>query len=332
MITFIDTPEDFAVTPSDVYYHPQYGLSAAPIDNGTWECAVDPSTGISYSYVRRGISGRPAYYDTITPYGYGGLSHDESASDRDVHDFRQAYLAAARDRGLVAEFTRLNPLDPVNAFVNSADRVRRHVTFGSHVTDPEREFAAVSGKHRTAVRRAVKLGVLVEESPVDELATERHPFRQIYDATMQRLNARQSLRFDRNYYESLLRLPRASVRLLLASLDGNVVAGAIFFVWGARIHYHLSASSPEGRNAHATNAIIEFAKRNLILPPYDLHLGGGLSDNDSLAQFKRRCSSSTLEMAMTELVTNRHVFDELIQGFELTDYFPPYRASLASKA
>src|SRR5699024_1066622 len=115
----------------------------------------------------------------------------------------------------------------------------------------------VSGKHRTSVRKAHSLGVTVIEDDVDQLVSPKHPFREMYSATMQRLGARSALRFDNDYFAKLTLLPQGSVQLLLASIDSAVVAGAIFFVWHDRIHYHLSCASHVGRQASATNALIE---------------------------------------------------------------------------
>lgn len=325
MITFTDDPDAFVPIVRDVYYHPEYGRSAELIDGGTWEGAFDGETGISYSYIRRDIAGRPGSYDTITPYGYGGVSAPTDSAADDIEGFRADYLVRARDRGMVAEFARLNPLDATGPFERDARRVTEHTTFGSHVDDVDEEFTAVSGNHRTAVRKAAKLGVTVVESDASDTVDAAHPFRELYAAAMQSLDARDELHLGDDYFERLQRLPAGATRLLLASHEGSVVAAAMFFVWQSRVHYHLSAASSHGRSVHATNAVIEHAKRHLVAPPFELHLGGGLRQDDSLARFKRRCSSTAFPMPLTERVVDDEAFAELTEGLAPTGYFPPYR-------
>lgn len=325
MITFTDEPDAFATSVHDVYYHPAYGRSAELIDGGTWEGAFDGDTGVSYSYIRREIAARAGSYDTITPYGYGGMSAPADATPAALEQFRAEYLSLARERGLVAEFARLNPLDASEVFERDARRVSEHATFGSRIVDVDEEFAAVSGNHRTAVRKSIKLGVTVDEVDVAGTVDAAHPFRRLYEAAMHALDARDELHLGDEYFERLLRLPGGTTRLLVARHEGGVVAAAMFFVWRARVHYHLSAASPHGRSVHATNAIIEHAKRHLLEPPFDLHLGGGLRQDDSLSRFKRRCASSEHSMRLTERVVDEEAFVALTRGLPPTGYFPPYR-------
>ncbi|WP_066640748.1 GNAT family N-acetyltransferase [Serinicoccus hydrothermalis] len=316
---------DPGIAVADVYSHSAYGHSAELIDGGRWECASDQSTGIVYPYIRREAGG-PRMYDTVTPYGYGGISVPDGTSPESVTAFRDAYIAAARARGLVAEVFRLSPLDPQGALVETTSHLRDHPTFLSHIHDVDTEFAAVSGAHRTACRKADRSGVSVAETDPAGLVTADHPFREIYDQTMARVGARGSLRLPDEYYRRLLQLPDRAVRLVLASIDGDVVAGAIFLAWGSRLHYHLSGATVQGRSVQATNAIIEFAKREMLPTPFTLHLGGGLGGDDALARFKSRCTSSNAVMQLRTAVIDSSAFASLSSEVPSTDYFPPWHA------
>lgn len=326
MIQYTSSPGAVSSSITDIYYHPKYGQTAELIDGGTWECAYDPTTDISFSYVRREIEALPGHYDTVTPYGYGGLSAPPTTTAEDLIAFRRHYLANATDRGLVAELARLNPLDDPQPFLLTATKRRHRTTYGSYVADIDDEAARVSGKYRTAIRRSERLGLEVEERNLNSITSKDHPFRRIYLETMERVQARDSLRLDDEYFRRLTDLPAGSARLILATHRNEVVAGAIFLLWDRRVHYHLSCSSSLGRELQATSAIIEHAKRFLLAAPFHLHLGGGREDGDGLSKFKRRCSTATLAMIVTETVTNDRAFEYLSEGHGNSAFFPPYRS------
>lgn len=324
-IEFLSVEQAIArsVPSPDVYQHPAYGWSAERIDRGTWECAYDETRGISFPFIRRNIA-NGADYDTLTPYGYGGLSCSLGVSESDKRQFRREYLRVAKERGLVAELLRLNPLDRHGILLESSDQRSAHTTFGSRVVCPQEEFAATSGKHRTAVRKSRKLGVEVQQLETSTLRDPKSPFRQIYDATMRRVDARDSLRLDSSYYERLLTVP-SGVGLLGAVQHDQVIAAAIFMSWGDRLHYHLSGATEEGRTAQATSALIAYAVAELAQPPFTLHLGGGVEPDDPLTKFKRANSSTEFTMHTARCITNPIRYRALTRDLPSTDYFPAYR-------
>lgn len=311
---------------TDVYLHPHYGQSAECIDDGVLEYAFDTSKRVAFPYIRRSIdaSAHRGFYDIVSPYGYGGLSARDTTDPARSYEFRDAFLKVSRERGLVAEFLRLSPLSVHRALIESADVVEHRQTFGSYVEDPDEEFQQTSGQHRTACRKAMRLGVTVKAVDASTLHDQNSAFRRIYDATMERLDSRPSLRLQTPYFDRLCRLPESSIRVLEAHHESEVVAAAIFLVWGDRVHYHLSGSTPSGRALQATDLIIDHAVRSLADAPFYLHLGGGYQAKDPLADFKRRASSQVFQMSFTKLVVNNDVYHELA-GERKTSFFPAYR-------
>src|SRR5699024_8100749 len=104
------------------------------------------------------------------------------------------------------------------------------------------EFQSSSGKHRTAVRKASKMGVTVEERSPDTLTAHHSAFREIYRETMSRVDARSALRLGDDYFNRLVGLGDR-ITVIQAQHDGQTVAAAIFMKWHDRVHYHLSGST-----------------------------------------------------------------------------------------
>lgn len=310
---------------SDVYLHPSYGRSAEFIDGGKCEIAVDRETGLSFTYIKRPI-GETCEYDIVTPYGYGGFSNPSGLVCETLKEFRAKFLDVSRDRGLIAEFLRLNPLDSDNEIIaQGSDVVACRATFGSFITDPDLEFANTSTAHRGAVRKAAKNDVLAKEVDVSELLNSESAFRELYRTNMERLNSRAELRMPQEYYQALLDLPHGTIRLVYAVMNTSVVAAAIFLVWGDRVHYHLSSANDAGRQVQATDLLIDYAMREFGGLPKILHVGGGLSEADGLEKFKRRATSSEFQLRLCSNVVNRPRYVDLCKGFQSRNYFPSYR-------
>lgn len=309
----------------DVYARPEYGRSAELIDLGTWRCASTSDSSISFSFIERQIPGTP-YSDIITPYGYGALSCADGVSETSKREFRRSFLSQAKARGIVSEFLRLSPLDNHDALLEGTDKAFERSTFGGTIESHSSYFASVDTKHRTSVRKAVKNGVAVMEEDPAVLIDPECNFRKLYDATMERLEARDSLRFATAYYARLLELPPDSLRVLTATLDSIPIAATLFIIGDGRLHYHLSGATQVGRTTCATNLLIDHAVASDARSTFTLHLGGGLTEGDTLERFKRRATPSRYTMHYAQTRINPEIYDALSAPHPATDYFPAYRA------
>ncbi len=315
----------------DVYYSPSYGASAEVIDGGTWECAVAEGGRHVFPYLRREVPAGTGEWDLVSPYGYAGVvAPDDVSRAAFVTSFRQT----ARERGLVAEFLRTNPFDvtdPRTAGLG-VDSWRAHPTFvvalGTGDSAVEDYWDGCEGRHRTAVRKAGKSGVVVGQVPAEQLTDAGSGFRVMYDETMDRVGSSGRLRMPDAYYEQLVEGLGDGVVLLQAVQDGEPVAASIFMVWDDRVHYHLSGSTPDGMRNGATNALLDHAVRTLIPPGGRLHLGGGVSEGDGLEKFKRSLSTEQTTVFLCRTVVDRGRYDELVAASSApaeTNYFPAYR-------
>lgn len=312
----------------DVYYTPEYGRSAELVDLGTWECAVS-GDGLVFPYIRREIKGDSGY-DIVSPYGYGGVQAPSPAA---LSAFRREFLAASKERGLVAEFLRAHPVDMTEEMLLAwgPNEITHHTTFGVAIDDDQDAyFAQAEGRHRTAVRKAEKNGIFVHEGDLESTVTSDMPFRQIYAATMERVHASSRLMLGDEYFRLLSELgPERLMVLEARTPDGETTAAAMFMKSGSRVHYHLSGATPHGQKLGATNLLIDHAVRTQVPQHGWLHLGGGVSEEDGLFRFKRSIGNLTHSMALCRTVVNQSAYDQLVTaaGSPSTSFFPAYRGS-----
>ncbi|MFL0459406.1 GNAT family N-acetyltransferase [Kytococcus sedentarius] len=318
---------------TDVYHTPEYGASAELIDGGTWECAVADSGDAMYAYLRRPIqSSATGEYDIVSPYGYGGPIASSAAG---LAAFRQEFLTESRERGLVAEFIRTHPwdYDDDNLAALASGDTTPHTTYTvARTEDVEEYFTGAEGRHRTAVRKALKNELTIRKVDAAAATDASHPFRVIYADTMERVGASSRLRLGDDYFEALAAV-RPEVDILMAEdTEGVVQAAAMFMAWEDRLHYHLSGATVEGQRIGATNLVLDHAVRELMSPGMRLHLGGGVQEGDGLSKFKRSLATETSEIHLCRTIVNPTRYAELCReaGDPETEFFPAYRAPKVS--
>jgi len=163
----------------------------------------------------------------------------------------------------------------------------------------------------------------VEEEPSLE------EFAALYESTMARLDADAFYLFTPEYWASLSALP---LLLVSAREEGELLASVLCFAAKPWLHYHLGASSEDGRRVGASHLVLYEAASWARAQGYELfHLGGGVGGRaDSLHEFKSRFDPG----AEREFAIGRAIHDETAY-YELTEaagaradsggFFPAYR-------
>jgi hypothetical protein len=291
----------------DPYFHPRYLEAAAVLEDA--EPAAFAHAGVLHAFLVRPLPGEGC--DLTTPYGYGGPQGGRPG-------WREAFRAACAGRGVVSEFIRFHPLrgNEANA---GGDVTLRHVQDTVTVDvaqDDDALLAQMASAGRTAVRKARKAGV--EAHPTRDLGR----FREMYLETMRRVGADESYLFPEAFFERLERMGDGVVML-----DAGCAAG-LFLAGGGAMHYFLSASTDEGRRLSATNAVLYAAMRHAREAGLGtLHLGGGLSDGDSLQRFKQSMGAGRTPFHVGTAVHDAAAYAELTAaaGGPDGERFPAYR-------
>jgi serine/alanine adding enzyme len=295
----------------DVYLRREYVESASLIEPG--RVTFLHFDGVIFPCLVRDFDHRA---DVATPYGYGGpVAADRASADA----FYAAYENWCAEHRIVSTFIRFHPLYANHRYAGV--HIEPHGETIAWRLQGDDLFERLHAHHRRAVRKAqrAELAVSVEERPpLAEFVT-------LYNQTMARVDASSFYLFTADYWDSLARLPCV---LVSARREAELAAAVLCFAAEPWLHYHLGASSEEGRALGASNLVLFEAGKWARDRGYELlHLGGGVRGHrDSLFEFKRRFDpGGEREFAVGKAVHDEEAYRELAGRVELDGFFPAYR-------
>ena len=292
----------------DVYLRREYVESACTIESGRATFLADDE--VVFPCILREFRGRA---DVTTPYGYGGPVGEPADA------FYDAYADWCQARGVVTTFARFHPLYANQGY--SAFHVEPLGTTIAWQLGADL-FERMHSHHRRVVRKAQRAGL--EVSVEDELSLDQ--FVALYERTMARLGADSFYLFTPEYWESLGALP---LLLVSARREGELLASVLCFAAKPWLHYHLGASSEEGRRVGATHLVLYEAASWARDDGYELfHLGGGVGGRaDSLFEFKLRFDpGAKREFAIGKAIHDQAAYRELTgAAADAGGFFPAYR-------
>jgi hypothetical protein len=325
--------DTLAHAPHDVHHVPGWSVASAPLEPGEpFAVRVGGDQGsMIVPFVRRSLDG--GRWDAVSPYGYAG-----SVLTADVRDPAALLRAAAdhlRDEGCVSWFLRLHPI--LDTWVTDAADLSPHLREHGQVvsvdlTLGDDEFLAGLRKvHRSDIRRGESDGVHVRRGDHDgDLDT----FVALHRGTMAQREAAAYHRFGPDYFAALADGLGKDLVVLLAELDDQAVAGALFtFAESSGIvGYHLAASVPRPPRGATKLLIVEGRRMGRERGCTCLLLGGGLgSAEDALFAFKAGFSPDrhrfrTLRLVLDEDEYARRCAAAGADPTDLGGYFPAYRS------
>lgn len=320
----------------DVYYLSGYVKAFQIHGDGEPQLLYYENNGIKaiYVYFKRRTA-IEQYYDSITPYGYGGVLFEGDISEENLQAFWNVYVVKMREEGIVDNFVRYHPIlsnsSPMKMISKVIDLGK---TIALDLSSPDVIWENIISKNRNMIRKAEKNGVEIRHGKDLSLLYE---FKRIYDATMERNHAEEYYFFDESFYESIHRDLFDNYELFYAMLDGKPIALSIMIYANKQMHYHLSGSLAEYRNLAPLNLLLYKA----ALWGYEqgfmtFHLGGGVGNcEDGLYKFKAAFNrKSDYQFSIGKEVFDQDKYDELVLNRKETDssfpseshFFPVYRA------
>lgn len=287
-----------------------------------------------YVYMKRptAIDG---IYDSVTPYGYGGVLFEGDTSEDNLKAFWKAYLDEMAKEHIVDNFVRYHPVlqnaVPMKPISNVIDLGK---TIAMDLSSPETIWENIHSKNRNMIRKAEKNGIVIEHGQGMELFDE---FIKIYNATMDKDHAEEYYYFKRPFYESIHNDLRNNYEMFYAKLEDKIIAMSIMIFANGRMNYHLSGSDIEYRNLAPSNLLLYKAALWGCEQDFKtFHLGGGVgSGEDNLYKFKAAFNKvSDYQFSIGKQIFDQVKYDELVRirresdpGFDGTSsYFPVYRA------
>ncbi|MCE9609368.1 MAG: GNAT family N-acetyltransferase [Chthoniobacter sp.] len=280
--------------------------------------------------------------DAVSPYGYPGLLLSDAArqSPEFVQKAMQLLGETLRAQGVCSAFFRMNPLlsegfaelFPANFFSAPSETVGIDLTLDSAVI-----WKNVRDGHQWVIKKCRKLGYQPRMVPFSE---NIEAFMDVYKETMDRVQARDSYYFGREYFEKLAAMPE-SVHCCIVDFEGTPAAACVFFECGGIVQAHLGGTKSEFLSKSpfhlALYHAMEWAKER---GNRYFHLGGGVGGTDDrLLNFKRGFSDLTFPFFTLRMIADEENYRALTAlsaqaaGVPLEDrlrgdYFPAYRTPI----
>ena len=287
-----------------------------------------------YVYMRRETEIK-GVYDSITPYGYGGVLFEGDMSEDRLAAFWDAFVHKMNEEHIVDNFVRYHPVlknaVPMKAVSNVIDMGK---TVAIDLDSPEVIWDNIISKNRNMIRKAEKNGIKIYHGKSLELLEE---FRRIYNRTMENVQAEKYYFFEPAFYESMYKDLADNFEVFYAVLEGKILAMSIMLYGNHQMHYHLSGSLLEYRILAPSNLLLYQA----ALWGYEhgfktFHLGGGVgSEDDNLYKFKAAFNKkSDYHFSIGNEIFDQKMYDELVKKRMKSDpqfdsnssYFPVYRS------
>jgi len=315
----------------DIYFTPGYGKAEEAAGSGAWRCVIG---GRGEWLLPFHIRGDSLATDAASPYGYAGAYAADSLDGEARRRYWQASLVELRSLGIASLFLRQSPLFD-SPFTSPPGRsiVSSHQTFVVRLGESDRMWDSMEGRARTSIRKAQKAGHQVTVRPATaEDVRDGSAFRNLYEGAMGRRGAASKYYFSEKYYLGLL--DALGEGLLVGEVRdraGDVSAAALFFVFGDLMHYHLSGGTVEAGRSGATNLLIwAAAEVGTSRGARRLHLGGGVTNGDGLARFKRSFGGTSLEFDAFGVVVDRARYESALDRYgpgsdANFSFFPAYR-------
>jgi hypothetical protein len=305
---------------TDIYFWPEYHRAYELNGDGQARAFIFEAGEhtLFYPFLVRPIEGEKSrlpnelWYDIETVYGYSGPLCTTTEKTF-LAEAWMMFAAWCKENRIVAEFIRFNPLIQNYGYVDASCDVRLDRETVAVRLDCSQDDLWVSypSGHRTKIRKALKSGLVCEEVSLD---VGWDTFRRLYRKNMDHVGARQYYYFSDLYFDYLYNTLEQWSKLFIVRDKERVVAAALFFVHGDRIHYHLGGSDLDARQTRPNNLLFHTVatwgrERNLRW----LHLGGGRTpeSDDSLFRFKTSISRLRLPFYTGKRVHNRTVYEML---------------------
>lgn len=287
-----------------------------------------------YVYMRRETA-LPGVYDSVTPYGYGGVLFEGDASVENRNTFWKAYVAKMKEENIIDNFVRYHPVlknaVPMKDLSNVIDLGK---TIAFDLASPEVIWENIISKNRNMIRKAEKNGIEARHGKDLELFKD---FRRIYNATMDKDNAEEYYYFSEPFYESIHNDLQDNYEMFYAVLNDEIIAMSIMLYGNKQMHYHLSGSMIEYRNLAPSNLLLYKAALWGCEQGFKtFHLGGGVgSGEDNLYKFKAAFNrNSDYQFSIGKVIFDQGKYDELVALRAKQDlsfnpdskFFPLYRS------
>ena len=277
----------------------------------------------------------------ISPYGYPGILLSDAArkNSQFLHNAFNELKQTFQSRGICSAFLRLHPLlsdnfpevFPPNSLTDNGQTVSIDLSL-----DVDKIWAQTRRGHQSTINKCKRLGLTARTVIFAEYLDE---FLAIYKETMDRLKAKDSYYFDRDYFTDLLKLGDR-LHLVIVESKSQIICASLFFECCGIVQAHLGGTKTEFMKQSPFNLLLHHAslwakeRGNKFL-----HIGGGVGGNkDKLFTFKSGFSRQRHQFFTMRLIIDEAKYDRLVRNkaqaknipvtqLKESNFFPAYRAN-----
>jgi CelD/BcsL family acetyltransferase involved in cellulose biosynthesis len=289
----------------------------------------------------RGVPGLEASdgFDAVSVGDYAGpMASRRGLPDGLIRGFQERLAAELRGRGVVAAFSKLNPLlaqEPLLAGLGSTEYAQTTVAIDLTLT-PDEQFR----RYRPRLRSYLRSGSDDNLEPCLLDYDEHLPqFLGIYEETMDRVGAAPVFRYPISFYASLRSALGDRFHMFGMRHDGRLVAAYLGTEWNGILQGIISCVRTEALHQSPARVMYDYIRRWATERGCRVfHLGGGTSPapDNPLFLFKAGFSDRRHEFRTWRWVVDSAPYGEACrrkakwnrqQGFHpvRSDFFPEYR-------
>lgn len=311
--------DNFEAERKDIYFREEYvNLYATPEEKPTCFCYVKGDCFLLFPYLLRSFSKDGIlFYDFETPYGYGGpISNTNDVAF--ISEGLKAFYSYGKEHNYVAGFIRFHPLLKNSVAFNCIGNViddRHTVAIDLNEKIETIWMNEIHTKNRNIIKKGIKNELVFV---ADYEYRYLNSFIDLYNETMNKLNANNFYYFENSYY-NLLEKNIKNGFLGVVLKDGKVLSSAIFFYSENYGHYHLSGSDKSSLGFYPNNFMLwEAAKELKKHGVKSFHLGGGTNsdESNSLLEFKKKFSKSLYSFQIGKVIFNLNIYNTLCAEWE----------------
>lgn len=269
-------------------------------------------------------------YDMAAPHEYGGII---SNSHEDVikHKLLKHMLYYCNENNIIFQFIRINPYLRELPSIYRENGYEVIYSNAQVYVDLRQSEEEIIRNYRSNVRRNIKraqkeklLFEVVNKSP-DNIDC----FQQMYQQSMERLEAKKFLYFNNKYFRKMAAYDYSRLAFV-KDVDGRIAAGSILLLGNDTVYYHLGCFDWE----YSLKRPMNYLMHSMILWSKQegyttFHLGGG---HNSLMQFKEGYSDTRIDYYIASKICNDEKYQEVCQSWKAlfpeyagVKYFPLYR-------
>lgn len=281
-------------------------------------------------------------FDVVSPYGYPGILLSQAAIDTPGFvEFALDNLKQMLQKNNVCSvFLRMHPIlgDRFKEIFPPDHLTANGETVSVNLTLSESEIWAHTRKgHQSTINKCKRLGFT---GKIVEFRQYINEFIDIYEQTMNRVNARQSYYFSRKYFEDLFSLGK-HIHLGIVELNDEIACASLFFECCGIVQAHLGGTKTKYLHQSPFNFLLHYVRLWAKERGNEfLHIGGGVggSTTDSLYTFKSGFSRQRHHFLTLKLITDEEKYYSLVnlrakalntqaEALLSLDFFPAYRSS-----